>query len=709
MANSKNNKTSTKINAPSYTSVFGFKPSGQTVTPSGVKYGSGVQIQNPSTGAYASNLGGGISVSQNPGSAVVPGPAPTDGQAYIEKPDGGAGTVQAPKDQGGDDGVTDEGVVTGGGNSPTYGEMGMTGTTDSKDTGTDGGTEAPPATEPTYGEMGMTGTTDAGGQVSSEAPAPSEKPPVTETPGDTGTTDSKNTDNTGNTGGTTDNAMTYEEFFANEKANEYKRADEAYARAEKDAGISRERAMVDAQNSYRQNMAGYGANAEALAGMGLSGGGYSEYLNAQAYATQRGEVQDARAGYDNAIRQAGYARDDAKSQADTRYSTNMFNLGQSKNQTYMSLLSGANSGAYSAEQLSQLGKDMGLSEEQISSLVSAAEAYDTQKTKLETDTQNQTLASILASAGSGAYSALDDESIRRIMELSGYTNEADIQAVIDANNGYKSKADTEEKAEEESQNAKLYSDFEVLIESGEYAGVSDETLRNQLIANGLSEEQADALVEKNRNINIANNASKYNSVNEIIASGMSSEDVEATKEEIIKQKEQKYSEYYNAGDYSSAGGVLDEMYAGGFIKEGEYQRRYGLVMQGRVSELQTVDDVVNFVSDLTDMFNGETLEDGRVIKRIKEYDYNGILNILRKKYIGPAIPRSSIDLDILSTNAINYIDKNGNTRVSEKADKSLAKTLTKIYGNDFEGSVIIDGYTYSLYHGEWRKFKDPRI
>lgn len=43
-------------------------------------------------------------------------------------------------------------------------------------------------------------------------------------------------------------------------------------------------AIQDADNSYARNLASYGAKADALASMGLSGGGYSQYLDSQAYA-----------------------------------------------------------------------------------------------------------------------------------------------------------------------------------------------------------------------------------------------------------------------------------------------------------------------------------------------------------------------------------------------------------------------------------------
>ena len=92
---------------------------------------------------------------------------------------------------------------------------------------------------------------------------------------------------TAETGG----AMTYEEYIAQMKDG-YAKDLEA---AKKDAEIVKERAMANAQSSYSQNVATYGANAETVAQMGLTGGGYSDYLNAQAYAQKRADVQTANA------------------------------------------------------------------------------------------------------------------------------------------------------------------------------------------------------------------------------------------------------------------------------------------------------------------------------------------------------------------------------------------------------------------------------
>ncbi len=154
---------------------------------------------------------------------------------------------------------------------------------------------------------------------------------------------------------------TYENYLRKKGAAETQR-DNAYTSAD----AERERSIADARSYYEQNKATYGANAEAMADMGLTGSGYSDYINSQAYAQQREEIQRANAQATSAKRDADY-----------EYASNAMNA-------YKEFLSFANDGIYTPEQLRQLAKEYGLSEEQTNSLVVAAENY----TKKEQDALN---------------------------------------------------------------------------------------------------------------------------------------------------------------------------------------------------------------------------------------------------------------------------------------------------------------------------------
>jgi hypothetical protein len=65
--------------------------------------------------------------------------------------------------------------------------------------------------------------------------------------------------------------------------------DQAIANAE----LAKQQAIVDAATSYEKNKASYGAKADQLASMGLTGSGYSDYLDSKAYAAYRSDVQAA--------------------------------------------------------------------------------------------------------------------------------------------------------------------------------------------------------------------------------------------------------------------------------------------------------------------------------------------------------------------------------------------------------------------------------
>lgn len=160
---------------------------------------------------------------------------------------------------------------------------------------------------------------------------------------------------------------------------------------EQNAENERQRSVIDARSSYEQNKATYGAQAETLADMGLTGSGYGDYINAQAYANQRAETQSANANAEATKNNAKYVADNAKLEieqsanqsvlsAETTYAENMANNDsaiaqyrqqkeEEKKSAYSELLSYANNGSYDSEQLKELGKQYDLSDEQIDKIV----------------------------------------------------------------------------------------------------------------------------------------------------------------------------------------------------------------------------------------------------------------------------------------------------------------------------------------------------
>lgn len=204
-------------------------------------------------------------------------------------------------------GVTDEGVIVGNPNVEKMPTINRTSASGSK-----------PQTSPmTYGQQLA---------AAAQQQTPTESTP--DTSGGTGATGS-----TGATGGSTTGSGevdTYEEFLLKQEGFYKEQLDKLNAQIEQNkqnalqqAESERERAVIDARSSYEQNKATYGANAEQLAAMGLSGSGYSDYLNQQAYATQRAETQNANAQAEATKLAAEQQANSDKLNAELSYAENM--------------------------------------------------------------------------------------------------------------------------------------------------------------------------------------------------------------------------------------------------------------------------------------------------------------------------------------------------------------------------------------------------
>jgi hypothetical protein len=245
------------------------------------------------------------------------------------------------------------------------------------------------------------------GQQLAAAASPQQTPTESspDTSGGTGATGS-----TGSTGGSTAGSGevdTYEEFLLKQEGFYKEQLDKLNAQIEQNkqnalqqAESERERAVIDARSSYEQNKATYGANAEQLAAMGLSGSGYSDYLNQQAYATQRAETQNANAQAEATKLAAEQQANSDKLNAELSYAENMQGNAEKlaqyqqqkaeeakaeeeqKKQYYAALLTSANTGEYTSEQIASLGAQYGLDEVQISQLQAAADKYKSDQQSL---------------------------------------------------------------------------------------------------------------------------------------------------------------------------------------------------------------------------------------------------------------------------------------------------------------------------------------
>ena len=275
-------------------------------------------------------------------------------------------------------GVTDEGVIVGNPNVEKMPTINRTSASGSK-----------PQTSPmTYGQQ--------------LAAAAQQQTPTESTPDTSG-----GTSTTGSTSASSGEVDTYEEFLLKQEGFYKEQLDKLNAQIEQNkqnalqqAESERERAVIDARSSYEQNKATYGANAEQLAAMGLSGSGYSDYLNQQAYATQRAETQNANAQAEATKLAAEQQANSDKLNAELSYAENMQGNAEKlaqyqqqkaeeakaeeeqKKQYYAALLTSANTGEYTSEQIASLGAQYGLDEAQISQLQAAADKYKSDQQSL---------------------------------------------------------------------------------------------------------------------------------------------------------------------------------------------------------------------------------------------------------------------------------------------------------------------------------------
>lgn len=199
--------------------------------------------------------------------------------------------------------------------------------------------------------------------------------------------------------------MTYGQYLEQSKGNAEniynksvaaidKSSADALAKIEED----RQAGIRNANAAYEQSKATYGANAESLRRMGLTGSGYSDYLNASAYAASRGEIANVNAMAQDLSRAATSEAEQQKLAALTTYEDNLRDINEKsilyseqerekaeakdadKTRAYNELLIGIDSGEFKdKETIRQLALNSGLSYEEAEQLGQKAQTYITQQ------------------------------------------------------------------------------------------------------------------------------------------------------------------------------------------------------------------------------------------------------------------------------------------------------------------------------------------
>jgi len=391
----------------------------------------------------------------------------------------------------------------------------------------------------------------------------------------------------------------------------YQAAEAARVREYEQAEIVRQRGIVDANTSYEQNKATYGANAEALASMGLTGGGYSDYLNAQAYAAQRSEVQAVNAGAEATKRAARYAEDDKKMNADTTYAANVkeAELNYSEqvgevNATYEAALREANlwkieadyaanrentdtkfkadttynaaigeADASYAENVADanLQADLAIADANAATAEAKHRAEQALKEGLLTNEQavaqyrDEMFYYFLDKAGTGSYTTEQLDTIASELEFSDTQKQMLHTALGDYNTAVEEEEAAKAKEEEDNLKATSYQNYQSISSAIKYDSDS------------YSEADLDrAVTEK----------------------ALTPDDADILKKELADARVKEIKDLISSGDTSGATARADELYGSGKIDKDTYQTAY---YDSWVKDLATVDaaNIDTIITNLT--------------------------------------------------------------------------------------------------------------
>ena len=291
----------------------------------------------------------------------------------------------------------------------------------------------------------------------------------------------------------------------------YREAAEAKRRAEEAAERAHERAVVDAQVAGEQNKASYGANAERVAEMGVVGGGYSDYLNAQSYATKRAEIAGAGAQKTAAFRLAADNETDARLAADLSYGNNMAQVEQAaakgkldadltyagNMQTHelqerekaeegakQTVLSGIEVGTYATKEAAvQAARDAGITDENV--LAQIGNAWTSWSTNKAKEENGESYNALLSRVELGEFET--SEAFEAALAASGITDE-NLKTVLRATyKAYENGVTDQKQAEacgmiSAEIEAGAYATKEALEAALEAAGITDETAKRLAIA-----------------------------------------------------------------------------------------------------------------------------------------------------------------------------------------------------------------------------------
>ncbi len=477
-----------------------------------------------------------------------------------------------------------------------------------------------------------------------------------------------------------------------------------HQQAYQNADIERERGVVDARSSYEQNKATYGANAEALARMGLTGGGYSDYLNSKAYAQQRAETQAANAQATATKREADYIKDQSTLAAEKEYSQNMLDaatsyrenvlnndaaIGQYREQKaaneqnyLLQLLGLAGSGTYSAETIKALAKNLNLNASYGETLSGAASYADQLKREAETEKEAATQKGIYQNLYTEVLGGnLKAEAIDATAAALGLTDTSYIEQL-------KGLAESTNKTVEETENKAL------IEQSG---------LNAQTIYDGMAAGDVDTYTDTYLDIAVNNKQ-------------LTTDDVAQIKQWRATESVKLVEKAISGGDVATADALLEQYKKNNYIDEDTYQ---SLNMDKYVKYVDT--QTIESTDDL-DALNKDL---AAAVKsgKLTEADKTAIYNYTMAKSAKVLELSGYKTIRGANTDDIAYVviddKKYAASTSAKKVDNALNEILTGLSkqngGNHrlvaFGGNVYIYNYEKGLYgqSGHWEKVNNKKL
>ena len=516
----------------------------------------------------------------------------------------------------------------------------------------------------------------------------------------------------------------------------YKAAEAARLREYEQADITRQRGIVDASNSYEQNKATYGANAESLASMGLTGGGYSDYLNAQAYAVQRSEVQAVNADAEATKRAARYAEDEKKLNADISYSQNVTEAELQYNERVGDVIA-----TYEADL-----RDANLWKREADN----AAYRENEDTKFAADTTYN------AATGAADVTYLTNVAdINRQADLAIIEANAETaQAKHDAEVALKEGLITNEQAVAEYKDTMFYYFLEK-AGTGAYTAEQLEAIaaeldfddtQKQMLNDALSEhntaveeEEAAEAKEEEENLaavsaqnyqtiitNIKTDPDSYSEadIDKMVTDKLLTGTDAALAKQLIKDTKTKFAKddidyYISSGDFDTLQSYLEEAYDGGngIIDQDTYQDAYFRASLQNCANASSTSEILQVEADLKNLKDAGKIS-AADYDAAMEYMYasqGGLLNassytVTMDEETGFEITtkKLKITLDGESYSIPISTKVNGGVFEAKTADDKTAKILTGIAGGGTPAEnslVMLDGQLY-VYSGVWREVKN---